>query len=70
MRPILEGAVAGWSGSNEVRKAMNWALVTIDDLAARLTEAELLWQTAIDNEGTDWANDMKFLADEAAKGRP
>lgn len=34
----------------------------------RLAEAELLWLTAVECEGMDWANDMKLLADEAAKG--
>jgi len=64
MRPVLEAAIASGELTREVRKAANWSLVTIDDLTARLAEAELLWKTAIDNEGTDWADDII----EAAKG--
>ena len=41
MRPVLEAAIdSGQLITHEVRKAMKWSLVTVDDLTARLAEAE------------------------------
>lgn len=40
MRPILEAAIASGELTFSTRKASRWALVTIDDLTARLAAAE------------------------------
>lgn len=40
MRPVLEDAISKGAFTRDARKAARWALVTIDDLTARLVEAE------------------------------
>lgn len=43
MRPVLENAVTSSELSRGTRKAIWWALVTIDDLTARLTQKPCKW---------------------------
>lgn len=53
-------AVDGMSITCVVEAATN----KIESLRARLAAAELLWRTAVDNEGSQWADDIIAAAKE------